>query len=181
MRKTLFLAVMITLVAAVSAQAAADKIAIFNSRAVAANSEPFTNARKKIENQYLPEKQKLENQGKALQKQADDLQNQRSAMSREALAEKSETFMRAKRNFEDASQSYGRKVESALIRIDQEFAGRLFQAAQDYGMRKDFAAIIDTASGGIIYHDKSVDVTEDLIKEVARVYKENKPLPGQQK
>lgn len=181
MRKALFLAVLITLVATVSAQAAADKIAIFNSRAVAANSEPFTNARKKIENQYLPEKQKLENQGKTLQKQADDLQKQRTAMSREALAEKSEAFMRAKRNFEDASQAYGRKVESALIRIDQEFAGRLFQAAQDYGMRKSFGAIIDTAAGGIIYHDKSVDVTEDLIKEVARVYKENKPLPGQQK
>lgn len=180
MRKALFLAIIICLVTVVSAQAA-EKIGIFNSRAVAANSDPFTAARKKIENQYMPEKQKLENQGKALQKQADDLQKQRSALSREALADKSEAFMRQKRNFEDASQTYSRKVEAALVRIDQEFAGRLFQAAQDYGMRKGFAAIIDTAAGGIIYHDKSVDVTEELIKEVARVYKENKPLPGQKK
>ena len=179
MRKALFLAIIISLVTVVSAQAAADKIAIFNSRAVAANSDPFTAARKKIENQYMPEKNKLETQAKALQSQADDLQKKGPTMTPESRAQKSEDFMRAKRNFEDASQSYGRKVEAALVRIDQEFGARMFQAAQDYGMRKGFAAIIDTAAGGIIYHDKSVDVTEDLIKEVARVYKEGKPLPGQ--
>lgn len=177
MRKAFFLAAVICLVSVVSAQAAG--IAIFNSRAVAANSDPFTAARKKIESQYLPEKKKLEAQGQTLQKQADDLQKQRSALSREAMAEKSEAFMRSKRNFEDASQTYTRKVEAALIRIDQEFSARLYQAAQDYGMRKGFDAILDTGSGAIIYHDKKVDVTEDLIKEVARVYKEGKPIPGQ--
>lgn len=177
MRKALFLAALISLVTVVSAQAAG--IAIFNSRAVAANSEPFTAARKKIENQYLPEKKKLETQAQGLQKQADDLQAQRQALSREALAEKSDAFMRTKRNFEDASQAYTRKVEAALIRIDQEFSARLYQAAQDYGIRKGIEALFDTASGSIIYHDKKNDVTEDLIKEVARVYKEGKPIPGQ--
>lgn len=177
MRKALFLAVIICLAAAFTAQAADAKVAIFNSRAVAANSDPFTAARKKIENQYGPEKKKLEQQAQTLQKQADDLQKQRSALSREALTQKSDEFMRAKRNFEDASQSYGRKVEAALIRIDQEFGARLFQACQDYGMRKGLSVMIDTAAGGVVYHDKSVDVTEDLIKEVARVYKEGKPIP----
>jgi outer membrane protein len=177
MRKALFLAVIICLAAAFTAQAADAKIAIFNSRAVAANSEPFTAARKKIENQYGPEKKKLEQQAQTLQKQADDLQKQRTAMSREALTQKSDEFMRTKHNFEDASQSYGRKVEAALIRIDQEFGARLFQASQDYGMRKGLSILIDTAVSGVVYSDKSVDVTEDLIKEVARVYKEGKPIP----
>ncbi|CAK7003606.1 MAG: hypothetical protein DELT_00134 [Desulfovibrio sp.] len=180
MRKALFLAVIVSLVTVVTAQAAEAKVAIFNSRAVAASSEPFTAARKKIENQYGPEKKKLEQQAQALQKQADDLQKQRSALSREALTQKSDEFMRAKRNFEDASQSYGRKVEAALIRIDQEFGARLFQAAQDYGMRKSLSVLIDTAAGGVVYHDKSVDVTADLIQEVARVYKEGKPVPQRQ-
>ena len=181
MRKALFLAVIISLMAVVTAQAAELKIAIFNSRAVAANSEPFTAARKKIENQYLPEKKKLEGQAQSLQKQADDLQKQRSALSHDALTEKSDAFVRAKRNFEDASQSYTRKVEAALIRIDQEFGARLFQAAQDYGMRRGITVLLDTTAGGVVYHDRSVDVTDDLIKEVARVYKEGKPLPGQKK
>ncbi|SBW03634.1 Outer membrane family protein [uncultured delta proteobacterium] len=180
MRKALFLAVVISLVTVISAQAAEIKIGIFNSRAVAANSEPFTAARKKIENQYMPEKKKLDAQAQGLQKQADDLQKQRSALSREALTEKSDAFMRAKRNFEDATQAYSRKVEAALIRIDQEFGARMFQAAQDYGMRAGLSVLIDTAAGGIIYNDKSVDVTDELIKEVARVYREGKPIPGQQ-
>ena len=150
MRKALFLAVIISLVTVAAAQAAESTIGIFNSRAVAANSEPFTAARKKIENQYMPEKKKLDGQAQALQKQADDLQKQRSALSRDALAEKSDAFMRAKRNFEDASQTYSRKVESALVRIDQEFGARLYQAAQDFGMRKGYSALFDTAAGAII-------------------------------
>lgn len=181
MRKILFLAAVITLFSAVTAQAAASGIAVFNSRAVAAKSEPFTAARKKIEGQYGPEKKRLETQGQALEKQAEDLQKQRSALSREAMTEKGEAFMRSKRNFEDAMQTYTRKVEAALIRIDQEFSARLFQAAQDYGMRKGFSVLMDQAGGSIVYFDKSVDVTEDMIKEVARVYREGKPIPGQQK
>jgi len=179
MRKALFLAVIFCLASVISAHAADAKVAIFNSRAVAAQSDPFTQARKKIENQYLPEKKKLEGQAQTLQKQAEDLQIQGTTLSREALAEKSDTFMRAKRNFEDATQAYQRKAEAALIRIDQEFSARLFQAAQDYGMRKGLTVLLDVSSGSIIYHDKAVDVTDDIIKEVARVYKEGKPLPGQ--
>ncbi|MDR3074353.1 MAG: OmpH family outer membrane protein [Deltaproteobacteria bacterium] len=180
MRKALFLAAAICLVTAAVAQAAEIKVAMFNSRSVAAASEPFTAARKKIENQYGPEKTKLETQAKALQKQADDLQNKRSALSPEALAEQSESFMRAKRNFEDASQAYGRKVEAALVRIDREFGSRLSQAVQDYGMRKGLTMLIDAAPGVVVYYDKTTDVTEDIVKEVARVYKEGKPVSGQQ-
>ena len=179
MRKALFLAVIICLLSVMTAQAADLKIAIFNSRAVAARSEPFTAARKKIENQFTAEKNKLEAQAKTLDQQANDLQKQRTALSREAFAEKSDAFMRSKRNFEDAYQSYGRKVESAMVRIDQEFGGRLIQAVQDYGMRTGYDLLIDAASTGVAFHNKSIDVTEDIIKEVARVYKEGKPIPGQ--
>lgn len=179
MRKALFLAVLLTLMGAGAAQAAEAKIAVFNSRAVAAKSTPFTDAQKKIEGQYGPEKTRLEGQGKQLQKQADELQKQRTALSREAFAERSESFMRAKRNFEDAMQAYTRKVEGALIRVNQEFAQRMFMAAQDYGMKRGISVLIDTATDSVAYYDKTLDVTEDIIKEVARVYREGKPVGGQ--
>ncbi|GHV53926.1 hypothetical protein FACS1894206_05610 [Deltaproteobacteria bacterium] len=179
MRRAIFLAVVFCLISAISVQAAEIKVAIFNSRAVAAASEPFTAARKKIEAQYGPEKTKLEAQAKTLQTQADELQKQSTALSREALTEKSDAFMRSKRNFEDASQAYGRKVEAALIRIDREFGTRLTQAVQDYGMRRGLTLLIDAAPGVVVYYDKTIDVTDDIGKEVARVYKEGKPIPGQ--
>ena len=178
MRKVLFLAVVFTLVSVAVAQAAELRVGVFNSRAIAERSEPFTAARKKIETQYGPEKKKLETQAQTLQNQADDLQKQRTALSPEAFTERGDSFMRAKRNFEDASQSYTRKVEAAFIRIDQEFGARLLQAIQDYGMRRNFSLLLDQA-GGVAYFDKSLDVTEDLIKEVARVYREGKPTQGQ--
>lgn len=179
MRKALLLAGVICLLTAVSAQAADLKIAVFNSRAVAANSEPFKAAQSKVEAQFRPEKTKLENQSQQLQKRADELQKQRSAMSRETLAEKNDEFVRSKRNFEDAYQSLSRKMEAAVIRIDREFGARLIQAVQDYGMRNNYDLLIDAGTTGVAYHSKNIDVTDDIIKEVARVYKEGKPISGQ--
>ena len=181
MRKVLFLAIAISLFAAMSAQAAEVKIGVFNSLAVANSSEPYMAARKKLEAQYGPEEKKLKTQEAALQKQAGDLQKQQAAMSPEAFAEKSDSFRQAKRNFEDAAQSLNRKVETAAFRMNQEFGGRLAQAVQDYGMRRGFTVLFDTATRAAVYYDKSVDVTDDIVKEVARVYKEGKPLPGQKK
>jgi Skp family chaperone for outer membrane proteins len=177
MRKVLFLAAAFCLVAVSTAQAAADKIAVFNSRAVAGQSEPFTAARNKIETQYAPEKKRIEDQMKRVNSQAEDLQKQRGGMSREAFAEKSEAFLRAKRNVEDSAQSFSRKYETALVRLDQEFTLRLVQAVQEYGARRGFAMILDTAGPTVLYADKSADVTADIIKELARVYREGKPIP----
>ena len=177
MRKALFLTAVFCLVAATTAQAAADKIAVFSSRAVASQSEPFITARKKIESQYAPEKNRIEEQMKRVNSQAEELQKQRSTMSREAYAEKSETFLRAKRNVEDNAQTFTRKVETALVRLEQEFTLRLVQAVQDYGARRGYAVILDASGPPVLYADKSVDVTADIIKELARVYREGKPLP----
>ena len=178
MRKALFLAVVICLISVVSAQAADSKIVIFSSRLVAARCEPFTTAQKKLETQFAPERKKLEAQAQALEKQAADLQNQRATLTREALADKSDAFMRAKRNFEDQSQAFGRKAESALVRVNQEFTGRLLQACQEYGARKGLTMLIDGSNTGVLYFDRAIDVTDDIVKEVARAYKENKPLPS---
>lgn len=179
MRKALFLTVVVTLLSVATAQAADLKIAIFNSRTVAAKCEPFSAARKKIENQFGPEKKRIETQAQSLKKQADDLQKQSTTLSREAFTEKSDSFMRAKRNFEDAAQALGRKMETAIVRIDQEFGARLVQAVQEYGVRKNYDLLIDADSTGVAFHNKSINVTEDIIKEVARVYREGKPVAGQ--
>lgn len=173
MRKVLLLAAAICLATVATAHAAADKLAVFNSRAVAAKCQPFVDAQKKLESQYGPEKKRLDAEMKKLNDQADALQKQRTALSREAFGEKSDSFMRSKRNLEDKLQTYARKVEGAAVRINQEFTQRLMQGVQAYGARQRYAAVLDAASAPVVlYFDKSVDVTDDIIKEVARMYRE---------
>ena len=178
MRKALFLAVVLCLATVATAQAAADKLGVFNSRAVAERSEPFSAAQKKLEAQYAPEKKRLDEQMKRVTAQAEELQSKRATLTREAFAERSEAFMRAKRNVEDGIQTFSRKFEAAAMRIEREFAVRLSQAVQDYGKRSGYRMLLDTTM--VPYYDRAIEVTEDIIKEVARVYREGKPIPGNQ-
>ncbi len=171
MRKSLFLAVIFSLLAALPAYAAEGKIGVFNSRAVAAKCEPLSAAQKKLENQFANEKKTLENQSAALKKQADELQSRTAALSPEAREDKRAAFLRAKRDFEDRYQAFARKAEAAAMRLQQDFSQQMFKAAQDYGSRKGYSILLDSSMGGPIYYDKSVDVTEDMIAEINRVYK----------
>ena len=179
MRKSLFLALVFSLLAVLPAYAAAEgKIGVFNSRAVAAKCEPLTAAQKKLEGQFANEKKTLESQSAALQKQAEELQSKTAALSPEAREDRRASFLRSKRDFEDRYQAFARKAEGAAMRLQQEFSQQLFKAAQELGSRKGYAILLDSNLGGPVYYDKSVDVTEEMITELNRVYKETKPAAG---
>ena len=174
MRKSLFLAVILSLVFAASAHAAEGKIGVFNSRAVAAKCDALTAAMKKQESQFANEKNQLERQSADLKKRAEELQTKGAALSPEAREDKRTEFLRMKRDFEDRYQAFARKAEASGMKLQQEFASNLFKAAQELGTKKGYVILLDSAMGGPIFFDKSVDVTSDMITEINRVYKEPK-------
>ena len=178
MRKSIFLAVLCTLVFAATAYAADTKVGVFNSRAVAAKCDALTAAQKKLESQFAGEKSQLEKQNADLKKRAEGLQTQTAALSPEAREDKRTEFLRLKRDFEDRYQAFVRKAEAAGMKLQQEFMTNMVKAAQEYGTRKGYAILLDSAMGGPIYFDKGVDVTGDMIAEINRVYKEPKAASG---
>lgn len=176
MRKSLFLslALAVLLLATAGAAQAEMKIGVFNSRAVASQCQPAQEAGKKLDAQFANEKSGLERTNQDLQKQAEELQAKQSVLAPEAWEELRVKFNRQKRDFEDRYQSFIRKVEAANGRMQQEFMNNLFQAAQEYGSKNGYSILLDSAMGGPIFYDKSVDVTEAMIAELTRVYNTKK-------
>ncbi|MDL2272186.1 OmpH family outer membrane protein [Desulfovibrio sp. OttesenSCG-928-I05] len=172
MRKSLFLSLALAvLLLGVAGTAQAEmKIGVFNSRAVAAQCAPAVDAGKKLDAQFANEKSGIERASQDLQKQADELQAKQSVLSPEAWEDLRIKFNRQKRDFEDRYQSFVRKVEAANMRVQQEFMNNLFQAAQEYGSKNGYSVLLDSAMGGPIFYDKTVDVTEAMIAELTRVY-----------
>lgn len=162
--------VMLLLGAAGAAHAA--KIGVFNSRALAAQCEPFLQAQKNLEAQFANEKAALERTGKDLETQAQNLQSQQTVQTPEAWEDARVAFNRQKRDFEDRYQAYMRKSEAALMRLQQDFMNALFKAAQDYGSKNGYDILLDSSMGGPIYYTKETDVTEPMLAEVNRTYKE---------
>ncbi len=172
MRKVLFLSLLLSLILAGNADAAETKIGVFNSRAIAANCAPLKDAQKKLESQFANERNALEKQSQELKRQADQIQTQQAGMNPDAREDALVKFQRQKRDFEDRYQAFARKAENAAARLEEEFVNNLMTAAQDYGNRKGYNILLDSAIGGPVFYTKDADVTNDMITEVTRVYKE---------
>ena len=156
----------------VAAPAYADlKIGVFNAQAVALDSEPAKAAQKKMQGQFGTEKNQLEKQAQDLQKEGQSLQAQSAALSPQARQEKQTGFMRKVREHEEKSRDFARKVQMSEDQIRQSMGRFIFQAAEAVAKQKGLDLILDGASGSVIYAEKSMDVTKEMLAEVNKQFK----------
>lgn len=174
MRKILVLAVAVMLMASSTAMAAEMKIGLVNMQKLATQSEAAQEAQKKMRATFGAEKDQLDKQAADLKKKADEMKAQSAALSPEAKEDKKVEFIRLKRDFEDKARVFARKVEGAEMRIRQEMAELIMKAASDFASKKGYTMVMDGASAGVIYADKAMDVTDEMLNEVNRVWRANK-------
>lgn len=174
MRRVLILAAAFVLAWTTVAVAADMKIAIVNMQAIASQSEAAQDAQKKMKATFGAERDQLEKQANDLKKKAEDMKVQSAALSAEAKEDKKVEFIRLKRDLEDKTRAFARKVESAEVRVRQEMAAIILKAAKEYGEKKGYTLILDGAAAGVVHADKTIDVTKELLDEVNRVYRAGK-------
>lgn len=166
------LSLVLLAMACIAAPAFADvNIGVFNAQAVALDSEPAKVAQKNLQSQFGAERSQLEKQAQDLQKQSQSLQAQAAAMSAQARQEKQSEFMRKVREHEEKSRNFARKVQTAEDQIRQAMGRFIFQAASVVAKQKGLNLILDGASGSVIYADKSMDVTKEMLAEVNKQFK----------
>ncbi len=153
--------------------AAEMKIGLINLATVVVQCDAGKDAAKKMNDQFSAEKKQLEAQDANLKKKATELEAQRAALSAEAREDKQVEFMRLKRDLEDKSRLFVRKVEAAEMRVRQDIGSVVMKAVNDYGKKNGYTFIMDGTAAGVMYTDGGVDITNDIIKETNRVWKEN--------
>lgn len=149
------------------------KIGIVDMRAVITDSEPGKKMKATLTSKFGAERDKLEKQGKDLQKQAESLKNS-SSDSREALEEKRGKFIREKQDLDQKAREFGAKVEKEEMALQNELRAVVMQAAESCAKKLGVNYLVDSGAG-ILYADQSMDVTKDMMEEVNRIWKENPP------
>lgn len=177
MRKTLFLTLAICAMLTGAAFAAEDKpadsaavpaarIGVVDMQAVATQSEPAKAAKKQMEAKYGGEKKNLEKQGETLKKKAEALKDPKASEERKL------EFIRLKQEMDQKTRNFLRKVEQEEIKLRQDMVTLVFNATYEVAKRKGFNFVVDITAGGVLYADKSMDLTEDVLQEVNRMFKE---------
>jgi outer membrane protein len=116
-------------------------------------------------------KAKFEHSQESLKRQRDDLDRRKEEYDKKALVLKEEERRNVERDLETQQLEFKRKYEDFqrdLKRTDAELTSgiveELYGIVRDYGEKHGYTMVLEASSGALLYNDKSVDVTDDIVK-----------------
>jgi outer membrane protein len=142
------------------------KIGVVDMQTVASQSAPAEAAKKQMDEKFGKERDSLEKQGESLKKRAESLKNPKIS------EEKKLEFIRAKQDLDQKTRNFVRKVEQEEVKLRQDMVTLVFQASYEVARAKGFNFVVDVTAGGVLYADQSMDLTQEVLTEVNRLYKE---------
>lgn len=156
---------------AASTPAAAPKIGVVDMQTVATTSDPAKNAKEQMEKKYGKERKALEDEGEKLRKRAEKLKDPKSSEDAKLA------FLRSKQELDQKTRTFMRKVEQDEVKIRQEMVTLVFNATYNVAQRKQFTFVVDVTAGGVLYAEQSMDLTQDVLEEVNKLFKEQGSKP----
>lgn len=147
------------------------RIGVVDMQTVVTESEPAKAAKAQLEAKYGKERENLEKQGNALKKKAEDLKNPKVS------EEKKLAFIRSKQELDQKTRNFLRKVEQDEVKLRQDMVTLVFSATYEVAKARDFNFVVDVTAGGVLYADQSMDLTQDVLAEVNKIYAQNKDKP----
>ena len=116
-------------------------------------------------------KGKFEKSQEQLKRQREDLDRLKEDYDRKALVLKEEERRNLEKDLENRSLDFKRRYEDFqrdLKRTDAELTSsiveELYEIVRDYGAKNAYSLVLEASSGALLYNDKTVDVTEEIVK-----------------
>jgi outer membrane protein len=116
-------------------------------------------------------KAKFERSQEQLKRQREDLDRRREDYDKKALVLKQEERQNLERELETQGLEFKRKYEDFqrdLKRTDAELTSgiveELYEIVRRYGQEHAYSLVLEASSGALLYNDRAVDVTEEIVK-----------------
>src|SRR6059058_6326425 len=116
-------------------------------------------------------KAKFEKAQDQLKRQREDLDRLREDYDKKAVVLKEEERRNLEKDLENRSLEFKRKYEDFqrdLKRTDAELTSsiveELYGIVRDYGQQHGYSLVLEASSGTLLYNDKAVDVTDEIVK-----------------
>jgi outer membrane protein len=164
MRYTIFGASVVLLTVAATAHAADLKVGVVDMQRALNECD----AGKKAKDQVKAKFEKAQDQ---LKRQRDELDKARDDFDKKALVLKEDQRRDMEKDFEMKSLDFKRKYEDFqrdLKRTDSELTSgivdQLYGIVTQLAQEKGLTMVLEASSGVLLYSDKSIDLTDDVIK-----------------
>lgn len=132
-------------------------------------SDPAKETRKMMENKYRKEEESLKKSGESLQSKAKALKNPKVS------DEKKAAYIKEYQSFQQKRGTLAQKQQEDLLKFQQEMVELVYAASANVAKAKGVDFITDART--IFYANKDLNMTEAVMAEVNKLYKE-KPKPA---
>jgi outer membrane protein len=163
-RRGALVAAMAGLLGAATARAADIRIAVVDMQRALNECDSGRKAKDQV-------KAKFEKSQEQLRKQREDLDRLKEDYDRKALVLKEEERRNLEKDLENRSLDFKRRYEDFqrdLKRTDAELTSsiveEIYEIVRDYGAKNGYALVLEASSGALLYNDKAVDVTDEIVK-----------------
>ena len=142
------------------------KYGFVNLQVVAGQSEPGQEAGQRITEFQQRKEAEIGELQEALQAEQQKLQSSGSVMSVSARLDLERRIERQDLDLQRTVQDAQQEVQELTETLQVEFQDRLIPALQAVAEEKSLHFIFDTAGGGLIWGDPSLDLTPDVIETI---------------
>jgi len=162
--KRMMLMVLVMALMTSSAWAADTKIGYLDMQRALNTSEAGKAAKDQLQEKLKKYQEQINSKQADLTKLKNDLEKQGMTLNEAARAAKEKDYQQKLKDF----QRFTKDAEEDLQARDAEFTKKILEVlekiVQDYGKKNGFAMIFDARAAGMLYADKSTDLTEDILK-----------------
>ncbi len=150
-----------------SVVASPTKVGVINLQEILANSKAGQAAAKKIEVKAESYKGKFKSEQDQIKKLEQEIKKKSSAWSEEKRTTKIRELQKAGREYKEKASDASFELKQLQEKELSPILETLREIVQSYGKSNGYAVILEKTPGpGIVYFDKSVDISDDIIKEL---------------
>ena len=164
------LAALLALLPAGSALAKDFKVGLVNMQVLVEKSDMGKLAQQNMQEEFSAERNEIAKLRQDVQAMIEDIKAQAATLTPEAKERKWMEYINMKRVLDDKSREFSRKVEAAEGRVRKEMVGLFIIAAKSFSEKNGYSLIMDGNQSGVVFADKSLDVTEEMLKEVNLIW-----------
>lgn len=166
--------VILSLVMSGSYAIAADKIGFIDVRGIMIKSEAGKKATKEFRKAFEKNKVKIEKEETKLKKLKEELDKQRLILKPEAIKEKEISYQTELRDYQRLVKDSNEELQRRDQALSRELIPEILKVVNTIGEKEKYTIILDVNSQGVAYLSKENDITDKVIKEFNRTYKDKK-------
>jgi outer membrane protein len=147
------------------------KIGIADLQQILEKSEPGQRAIDKLKDEFSEIKGELDTKKKEIDKLREEIQKQSLVLSQEAQIDKETEYKQKVRDFKDLYQGYQKKMQLKEQKLREPIIKELVEVIRTYGQKHEYTMILDKKNGGVIYNNDAVDITNQIIVQLNKIWR----------